>query len=192
MSLSAAVTGVNKATVFFVAPDGHDTNAGTREAPFATLVRARDAARQLGSSQVRRIVVRGGKYYDVSLELGPQDSGLTIEAAPGETPALYGGRLVSGWEKDGDRFYAAKLPDVKERKVDFRLLLVNDQVRPRARLPHTGDFTHLTRFDAGWTSTVGGGFRGADKPELKLHLQYRKGDLGPGLDINNAELTIYH
>jgi len=192
MSLSAAVTGVNKATVFFVAPDGDDAHAGTTAKPFATLTRARDAARKLGTNVARRIVVRGGKYYDVSLELGPQDSGLTIEAAPGETPALYGGRLVSGWEKDGDRFYAAKLPGVKERKVDFRLLLVNDQVRPRARLPHTGDFTHLTRFDAGWTSTVGGGFRGADKPELKLHLQYRKGDLGPGLDINNAELTIYH
>jgi hypothetical protein len=189
---AANVTGADNAATFVVAPDGNDAHAGTTAKPFATLTRARDAARQLGTNQARRIVVRGGKYYNVTLELGPQDSGLTIEAAPGETPALYGGRLVSGWEKDGDRFYAAKLPGVKERKVDFRVLLVNDQLRPRARLPHTGDFTHLSRFDAPWHTTVGGGFRGADTPELKSIMQYRQGDLGPGLDINNAELTIYH
>ncbi len=192
MSLSAAVTGVNKAAVFFVAPDGHDTNAGTREAPFATLVRARDAARQLGSSQVRRIVVRGGGYYDVSLLLDVRDSGLVIVAAPGEKPMLYGGRRVTGWKKDGDKFYAATLPGVTDRAWDFRLLVVNDQLRSRARLPKTGEFTHLTHFDAPWHTTVGGGFRGADKPELKLHLQYRQGDLGAWMDVNNAEVTIYH
>ncbi len=192
-SLSAAnVRGADNVATFFVAPDGNDDHAGTTFKPFATLARARDAARSRRIDQGRRIVVRGGKYYDVSLELGPQDSGLTIEAAPGETPILYGGRLVSGWEEDGDRYYAAKLPGVKERKLDFRVLLVNDQLRPRARLPHTGEFTHLSRFDAPWHSTVGGGFRGADTPELKSTMQHREGDLGPWLDINNAELTIYH
>jgi hypothetical protein len=176
----------------FVAADGNDANPGTRQRPFATLGRARDAARLLGTNQVRRIVVRGGKYYDVSLTLGPQDSGLTIEAAPGEQPILHGGRLVKGWKKDGEKFWAARLPGVKERTWDFRSLVVNGQLRPRARLPETGEFTHLTRFDARWHSTAGGGFRGADKPELKLGLKYRSGDLGPWLDVNNAELTIYH
>ena len=192
MHLSAEVTGVDKASVFFVAPDGRDSNAGTREAPFATLVRARDAARQLGSNQVRRIIVRGGSYYGVSLLLDRQDSGLAIVAAPGEKPMLYGGRQVTGWEKDGDKFYAAKLPGVTDRTWDFRSLVINDQPRYRARLPKTGVFTHLNRFDATWHTTVGGGFRGADKPELKLNLQYSQGDLGAWLDVNNAELTIFH
>jgi hypothetical protein len=71
-------------------------------------------------------------------------------------------------------------------------LVVNDHLQPRARLPQTGAFTHLSRFDAPWHSTVGGGFREADKPELKMHLTYRQGDLGAWLDVNNAELTIYH
>ena len=182
----------NSAVTFFVAPNGEDTNAGTEQKPFATLVRARDAARLAGKERARRIVVRGGTYYHVSLVLDAQDSGLEIAAAPGEKPILYGGTRVSGWEKDGDHFYAASLPGVKERTWDFRSLAVNGKLRPRARLPKAGEFTHLSRFDAPWYLTVGGGFRGADTPELKLHLKYQKGDLGPWLDVNNAELTIYH
>jgi len=177
---------------FHVAPDGSDANPGTKEKPFATLTKARDAARLQAAGKARRIIVRGGKYYDVSLALGPEDSGLTIEAAPGEKPILHGGRLVRGWEQDGEKFYAARLPGVKERTWDFRVLVVNGEMRPRARLPRTGEFTHLTRFDAPWHSTAGGGFQGADKPELKLKMQYQKEDLGPWLDVNNAELTIYH
>ena len=49
---------------------------------------------------------------------------LTIEAAPGEKPILHGGRQVKGWEKDGEKFWAAKLPGVKERTWDFRVLVV--------------------------------------------------------------------
>ncbi len=189
---AAQVPAADPAVTFHVAPEGHDTHAGTEDKPFATLARACDAARQMGTNQARRLVVRGGRYYDVSIALGPQDSRLTIEAAPGETPVLHGGRRVTGWEKDGDTFYAARLPGVKERTWDFRALVVNGELRPRARLPRTGEFTHLSRFDAPWHTTAGGGFRGADTPELKASVQYREGDLGPWLDINNAELTLYH
>ena len=182
----------DSAEVFFVAPDGQDRNAGTKESPFATLVRARDAARERGTNQVRRIVVRGGSYYDVSLLLDARDARISIVAEPGEKPMLYGGRRVTGWEKDGDKFYAARLPGVTVRTWDFRHLVVGNQMRPRARLPRTGEFEHLSRFGASWHSTVGGGFRGADKPELKMKLKYKPGDLGPWLDVNNAELTIFH
>lgn len=191
-SLAVAARGAEAPMAFYVAPDGADTNAGTAAAPFASLTRARDAARDAGTQATRRIVVRGGRYYDVSLDLDARDSGLAIVAAPNEEPLLHGGRRVTGWEKDGDRFYAAHLPGVAERSWDFRLLVVNDQRRPRARLPRTGTFTHRSRFDAPWHTTVGGGFRGEDKPELKLQMQYEPGDLGPWLDIHNAELTIYH
>jgi len=84
------------------------------------------------------------------------------------------------------------LSGVKEGAWDFRCLVVNGEIRPRARVPRTGEFTHLSRFDASWNTTAGGGFRGSDKPEMKLRLQYRESDLGSWLDIRNAELTIYH
>jgi hypothetical protein len=190
--LACPAGGTEMTGVFYVAMNGSDANPGTKDNPFATLARARDAARAAAADRPRRIVVRGGKYYDVSLELGPRDSGLVIEAAPGEQPVLYGGRLLTGWERDGEKFWAAKLPGVKERTWDFRVLVVDGRLRPRARLPENGDFAHLSRFDARWHTTVGGGFRGTDKPELKLKMQYKRGDLGPWLDVNNAELTIYH
>jgi hypothetical protein len=179
-------------TTFYVSTNGNDTDPGSEALPFASLARACEAARKVTPSQTRTIVVRGGKYYDVSLALDARDSGLIIKAAPGETPILYGGKQAMNWEKDGDHFYAAKLPAMEDRPWDFRSLLVSGELRPRARLPQTGKFTHLTTFAARWHSTAGGGFHGADKPELKLSLQYRPGDLGPWLDVKNAELSIYH
>jgi hypothetical protein len=177
---------------FHVAGDGNDTHPGTEKQPFATLEAARDAARKGDPNAPRRIVMHGGAYYDVALVLEPRDSGLAIEAAPGEKPVLYGGRPVTGWKKDGDKFYAADLPGVRAGTLDFRSLVVNGDLRPRARLPKTGEFTHLTRFGARWHASDGGGFRGADKPELKLRLQYKPGDIGPWLDVRNAELDIIH
>ena len=180
------------AAEMYVSPTGSDNNPGTKEKPFATLERARDAVRKLTQDEPRCIMMRGGDYYDVSLLLEPQDSGLSIQAAPGETPVLYGGKPVTGWKKDGDKFYAADISGVKEGTRDFRSLVVDGRLRPRARLPGKGEFTHLTRFDARRHATAEGGFRGADKPELKRRLKYKKGDLGPWLDVNNAELDIMH
>ena len=180
------------AAEYYVSPTGSDKNPGTKEKPFATLERARDAVRKLKKDEPRCIVMRGGDYYDVSLLLEPQDSGLAIKAAAGEKPVLYGGKPVAGWKKDGDKFYAADISGVKEGTRDFRSLVVDGRLRSRARLPEKGEFTHLTRFDAKVRPTSQGGFRGADKPELKRRLKYKKGDLGPWLDVNNAELDIMH
>lgn len=191
MSLPCSIWGM-AGTPFYVSPKGSDTNPGSETLPFASLARACEAARNIAPSQNRTIIVRDGKYYNVSLTLDGRDSGLTIKAAPGATPTLYGGMQVTNWSRDGEHYYAAKLPGVQDRTWDFRSLLVGGELRPRARLPQTGKFTHLTTFNAPWHSTSRGGFQGADKPELKVSLQYRPGDLGPWLDVNNAELSIYH
>ncbi|MCL5098924.1 MAG: hypothetical protein M1608_15590, partial [Candidatus Omnitrophica bacterium] len=66
----------------YVAPDGKDTNPGTRNAPFATLERARDAARNIRKSQEGAegitVWLRGGVYrLDRTLELTGEDSGAT-------------------------------------------------------------------------------------------------------------------
>jgi hypothetical protein len=140
-----------------------------------------------------RILLRGGKHYlHSALELNAADSGLVIEAAPGETPMLIGGRRLTGWQREGERFWSVSIPEARSRGWDFRLLTVNGSARSRARLPETGYFTHLTRFDVPWMSTTGGGWqRKPTDPEL-TRLQYRSGDLDAGLDIANAELTVYH
>jgi len=184
-----SVQDAEKAAMFYVAQNGSDLNNGTIDKPYKTIMKARDAARSVKTEKPRKIILRGGAYYEVEVVLEPVDSGLTIEAAPGETPVLYGGRMVTNWEKDGD-FYAAKLEGVKDRTWDFRLILVNDEMRPRARLPKTGAFEHLSRFNVPLLRDIGWERKFTDE-ELTT-LKYKIGDLGPWLDVRNAELTIFH
>ncbi len=184
---------------FWVAPMGSDNANGSREHPFATLARARDAARTVSASQARSILVRGGNYYNVRLTLGPQDSGLTVEAAPGERPVLHGGQPIRGWQKDGDHFYAAALPAfpvLPDRAASdgwqIRALQVNGQWRPRARFPEHGELPHLTSFNVRWMSTTGGGWERKPTRDELTTLKYRAGDLPAGLEITNAEITVFH
>lgn len=89
----------------YVSPSGNDANPGTALAPFATLVRARDAIRALkangalapGGVEVR---VGAGTYEQtVSFELGAQDGGtaaapVVFRAEPGAEVRLTGGRRL--------------------------------------------------------------------------------------------------
>jgi len=195
-SLSAAgqVAGVEENT-FYVAVNGDDSwsgrlsqpNAERTDGPFATL---RAACRTARSSQV--IVQAGQYFFDETLVLDNRNAGLTIESAPGTSACLLGGRKIEGWKKDGETFYAAALPGVKEGQWDFRALIVNGRYCPRARLPEKGFFTHLSHFKVPWMSTTGGGWKRKPTREELTTLKYRPGDIGPWLDVHNAELTIYH
>jgi len=176
-----------------VAPAGNDTWPGTQARPVATLQAARDAARKTAPDKPRRILIQPGEYFlDTPLVLDARDSGLTIEAAPGAEVVLYGGRRITGWRPDGDRFWSARLPGVAEGDWDFRMLAVNERFCKRARLPKTGHFTHLTEFPVPWMSTTGGGWKRKPTTLELTTMTYRPGDLGAWLDTRNAELTIYH
>ncbi|MEK7404688.1 MAG: right-handed parallel beta-helix repeat-containing protein [Acidobacteriota bacterium] len=161
--------------------------------PLTTLSAARDAARKLPAAEPKRIVVHGGKYFFTEpLVLDARDSGLTIEAAPGETPVLYGGQRITGWQRDGENFWAAKIPERGGQRWHFRLLVVNDRVCRPARLPDSGYLTHASEFPVRWMGTSGGGWQRKPTEEELTTLKYRDGDLGPWLDVNSAEITIYH
>lgn len=185
--------------IYYVAVNGDDAwsgllpepNAAGTDGPFATLEHAVDAAREVGAGTARRIVVRGGAYYEVAVTLDERDSGLTIEAAAGETPVLYGGRVVSGWQPEGQVLSAA-LPEVASGAWDFRLLVVNGEMRPRARYPESGALTHESVFDVRWMTSTGGGWERPPTEEELTTLKYREGDLGAWLDVANAEVTVYH
>ena len=185
---------------FFVAPDGSDTwsgrhtrpNSDGSDGPFATLAGACHAARQL-ENKPRRIVVQAGDYFlDAPLVLTGPDSGLTVEAAAGADVTLYGGRPVTGWERDGETFYAASLPGVRENRWDFRAFIVNGRYCPRARLPEEGRLEHLSVFDVPWMSTTGGGWKRKPTDQELTTLKYKPADLGPWLDLRNAEIAVHH
>src|SRR4030042_806217 len=89
----------------FVSPGGDDSNAGTEEKPLRSLAAAQKAAQKLSANHPVTVVLCGGTYYlNEPLVLGPQDSGITYAARPGEIPVLSGGlRLQAAWKpfRDG-------------------------------------------------------------------------------------------
>jgi len=112
----------------FVAPDGKDTNAGTPEAPLATLEAARDllrARRQGGRLPPGgvAVVLRGGRYLrKATFRLEAQDSGtadapMVYRAAEGECPILSGGTVLCGFEPVSDAAILARLPAQSRGKV---------------------------------------------------------------------------
>lgn len=91
-----------RAAEFYVAPDGDDAAAGTAEAPFATLERARDAVRALKDARGLpeggvAVILRGGVHRrNATFELTATDGGapgapVVYRAAEGETVRLVGG-----------------------------------------------------------------------------------------------------
>src|SRR5437773_714791 len=123
---------------FYVAPNGNDTASGKIDAPFATLERARDAARALKGKEEVTILVRGGTYFlDQPLVFSAEDSGPVMFAAfPGEKPILSGGTPIKGWKVEdvrGMKLWVAESPESRQ-------LFVNGRRAPRPRLPKEGTF----------------------------------------------------
>ncbi len=106
---------------WFVAPGGDDAGPGSLERPFATAVRARDAARR--RSGAAEVIFLAGEYsMDRPLELGVADSGTASGAVvyralePGSV-TWYGGRRLAGFEPVTDLAVLARLPEDREGKI---------------------------------------------------------------------------
>lgn len=119
------------ATEFFVSPAGDDTADGSRDRPFATLERARDAGRRLPRPRTEPVTVwlRGGNHFLTrTLELTEADSG-TAEAPVSyrsygrEVPRLLGGQFLRGFEPVRDEAIRDRLePAARDqvRQVNLR------------------------------------------------------------------------
>jgi hypothetical protein len=139
-----------QAADFYMATNGSDLNSGAIDQPFATLQKARDAGRALGKTVQKRIILRGGSYYDVALWLdGWSDGNITIMPYPGENPILYGGQPLTNWTDIGSGCFSVTLPTFPTNVTSSvsqltswqpRMLLADGVMCPRARLPATGKF----------------------------------------------------
>jgi len=89
---------------YWISTTGDDTNPGTKEKPFATLERVRDALRETKSSGPLKIEatiwLSGGTYrIDKTFKLDAQDSGtaeapVVYRSASGEKAHLVGGKQI--------------------------------------------------------------------------------------------------
>ncbi|MBN2291917.1 MAG: right-handed parallel beta-helix repeat-containing protein [Pirellulales bacterium] len=96
---------------FYVAPYGNDAYAGTKQKPFRSLQRARDAVRLLKNTKPEKdilVLLRGG-YYRLAdtIIFGLEDSALegqkiTYAAYSGEHPVIGSGVPITGWKKVSD------------------------------------------------------------------------------------------
>ena len=146
----------SQAADIYVSPTGNDNNAGTRQAPLATVSAALRKARELRRLQDPsiqngiHIIVAGGSYYlQEPVFIRPEDSGTInsptyIEAAAGEQPVLSGGMEINGWKPLSDKIaglskiaqqhvWVADIPYLGGRPPEFRQLWVNDQKAIRAK-----------------------------------------------------------
>ena len=108
LALSAAAAGAPRAVEIYIAPAGDDANPGTKQKPFATLARARDAVRQQKTENPKRdvtVFLRGGVYrLTNTVVFTLADSGgagqkITYAAFPGETPIICSDVPITGWKK---------------------------------------------------------------------------------------------
>jgi hypothetical protein len=172
-----AADGAEAAADFYVAPDGNDAWSGRRDrpdaakadGPVASLARAQQLVRRLKADEPQRrrpivVALRGGAYYlDKPIVFTPADSGTPIapivyQAYGDERPVLSGGVRISGWKVVNGR-WQVKLDDVKNGKWSFAQLFVDDQRRPRPRLPKHGYFL----IDKQVSPTAEAGGRGANR-----------------------------
>jgi parallel beta-helix repeat protein len=141
------------AATFYVATSGDDNNPGTKEKPFATLSRARDAVRKLKKKKPAddiTVLIRGGTYtIHETVVFGLEDSGsrdqtITYAAFPGEVPVFSSGKKITGWkklqnppkalpQKAHPNVWVADLPETKGGKWRFFTLFDGNKMLPRAR-----------------------------------------------------------
>jgi len=132
---------------FFVAPHGDDNNQGSKEKPFASLARARDAVRRRIAAGLQGDVtvwLRGGTYHVAEpIVFGPEDGGtdkfrITYTACAGEKPVISGGRPITGWKPGNHGAWTTQIPEVKAGRWYFRQLFVDGRRAVRARTPNRG------------------------------------------------------
>jgi len=133
---------------FYVSRSGHDSDPGTKSAPFATLARAQQAlrSRKRTSSGPAVVEVGQGTYaLDRPLVFSSEDSGsegspVVFAASPGESVTISGSRTLDcRWKPDRDGILMCDLPAVKRGELRFSQLFVNGKRQTLARFPNRDD-----------------------------------------------------
>jgi hypothetical protein len=126
---------------FYVSPAGNDIwsgsvpspNAQDTDGPFASIERARDAARENGGASM--IALAGGDYYlSQPVVFDARDAGLVVTARCNEAPVLHGGPRVSGWTSDANNHWTAALSLPPGEEVGD--LFVDGALQTQARFPN--------------------------------------------------------
>lgn len=138
------------AAELFVAPNGSDSNTGSREKPFATLQKARDTIRAKKTHHENEswfVHIAPGVYkWDRPVEFTAQDSGSAENpvvyrgAGSGGKTVFSAGKKIEGWttltEGPWKGAWVAQIPKTNGKPDYFEQLFVNGNRAVRARYPN--------------------------------------------------------
>ena len=125
---------------FYVSPGGNDGFAGTtQDKPFASLAKARDAARAVAGKEAVTVQVADGVYYlPETLTFTPEDSGsaahpIVYRAEHEGGAVLSGGALLTlDWQPYRDGIFQAKTP----QGLEIDQLFIDGAAQRMARYPN--------------------------------------------------------
>ena len=138
---------------FYVAPNGNDANPGTKQQPFASLTRARDAVRQFkraNSTEDIVVLLRGGVYrLTETVVFTLEDSGspnqtIAYAAYPGETPILSAGVPIARWKK------LSSYPQELSQSARGNVWVADVSFVRELKERQTASSTVATQMDCGW------------------------------------------
>ena len=135
---------------YVVSPAGKDSNAGTRESPFATLERAQRAVRTSNLEHDVVVEMESGVYrIDHALCFRAADGGqngrrVTWQAAEKAQPVISGAIKVAGWKvfDKAKNIYVANVPagmDTRQLWIDDALAKRGSMEIPRAKIEFTNE-----------------------------------------------------
>ncbi len=157
------------AAEFHVAPRGDDANPGTALKPFATLAKARDVARGTAQGPHTILVAPGAYFHAQSVVFDDRDSGLTVKGEQaGASAELFGGVLVTGWEKWQGDVWRAPVPKGQR----FFNLIVDGKPATMAQTPNAG-------------SGFGGGAERRGNTAVKVPAEWR------AYDFSDAQVSTF-
>lgn len=160
----------------YVAPNGNDSGPGTKQQPFRTIRRAKDAVREINEAMTSDIVVyiREGQYeLSEPLTFTSKDSAkdglrITYKAYQDEKPLVSGGRKIENWQK-----YVRGLSTAETGALSFRQFYVDGKKAVRARMPKTGNWFRLRTWD-----------------EQKQTIKIDRADLQDISNLKKAEMVV--
>jgi hypothetical protein len=171
-------------TDFYLAVTGNDANPGTREKPFATIERAKQAAeisfRQNPNEDCT--IWLDEEKYNISKPVvfnaerfTNQSANLFFKAVTGKNPIISGGIVITGWQKISDGLWTAELPQSYVNEKPPRQLFVENRRAIRARFPNE---EYLRVFKVG--------------DDRRTHFFFEPGDFPFPENEKTVELVLLH
>jgi hypothetical protein len=138
---------LSPAANFYVSLSGNDSYPGTKSKPFATIIRARDAVRELvvqGLKENITVFIQEGTYrltepiiFDIR-DSGTKEYRITYTTLLGGKVIISGGKIITGWRLSPDGKWHTTLANDQQVNGNLRELFVNGRRAIRARHPDVG------------------------------------------------------